>query len=46
MKKAYEKPEIKKVELRPEEAALTLCKASGSCNQGATTSPGCFTAGS
>jgi hypothetical protein len=25
-KKSYKKPEIKKIELRPEEAALTACK--------------------
>ncbi len=46
MKKAYEKPMVKKVELRPEEAALTACKTNGGCNQGANGPPGCFTAAS
>jgi hypothetical protein len=33
MKKTYEKPEIKKVELKPEEAVLTKCKnAPHSCS--------------
>jgi len=30
MKKIYEKPKVTKVELRPEEAALTACKVTGS----------------
>lgn len=29
MKKTYEKPKVTKVELRPEEAALTACKMTG-----------------
>jgi hypothetical protein len=37
MKKKYEKPEVKKVPLKPEEAVLTACKTPGggvSCRPG------------
>ena len=37
MKKKYEKPEVKKVPLKPEEAVLTACKTPGggaNCNAG------------
>lgn len=32
MKKKYEKPEVKKVPLKPEEAVLTACKNPGRNN--------------
>jgi hypothetical protein len=50
MKKTYEKPKVTKVELRPEEAALTGCKAVGfmdcSCHPAQATGPDCMTSAS
>jgi hypothetical protein len=51
MKKTYEKPKVTKVELRPEEAALTACKVTGlvtcTCHPAqATVGAGCMTAAS
>ena len=42
-KKAYQKPEVKEVELRPEEAVLTACQKGTNlfCLPGATASD-CF----
>ena len=40
MKKQYKKPEIKRVELRPEEAVLGFCKITSQFGPG---NPGCQT---
>jgi len=44
-KKQYEKPELRQVELRPEEAVLGNCKVgnTGGPNGGSCTSPGSCT---
>jgi hypothetical protein len=41
-KKPYMKPEVKQVQLRPEEAVLAVCKLP---NQYGPSAPGCQTAG-
>ena len=49
MKKQYKKPEIKRVELRPEEAVLGFCKTSalsGPLQATCTTPANCGTPGS
>lgn len=39
-KKPYIKPEIKRIELKPEDAVLTACKTAGTARR-ATTPPRC-----
>jgi hypothetical protein len=48
-KKSYSKPEVKQVELRPEEAVLGACKVTGHSGPGSSnchTPSNCFTQGS
>ncbi len=42
-KKPYEKPEVRRVPLRPEEAILGFCKQSGTGSAGPLSSPYCST---
>jgi hypothetical protein len=48
-KKQYEKPQIKRVELRPEEAVLGFCKTTGQYGPGSSTCQtpsACYSGGS